>query len=221
MSFPLYIIDQRLAIRELALFLFAMLDRGAGDRVSTGWQQEMDESGLDDIAEHFRVYRKDLLGFLRSRVSGPEQAEDLLQQVFLRVMQRSDWGAIRNPEAYLRTTARHVLADFYRSQSARDQGVVLEYQEFRDADETWSPGDSMRTREFMNELAGVLESLSPNVREALVLSRVYGYTYAEIGRTLSISPRTVEKNVAKGLAWCFEHLAFEGGDRNADSGLEK
>ena len=215
MSLRLYKIDQIPAARELALFLVFVRDVGTGDMVSAAQRQYVDKDRLDEIAEHFKSYRQDILGFLRSRVSGPEQAEDLLQQVFLRLMQRADWSEIHNPEAYLRTTARHVLADFYRSQSARDQGVILEYQEFRDADETWSPGDSLRSREFINKLASVLESLSPQVRNSFVLSRVYGYTYAEIGRTLSISPRTVEKHVAKGLAWCFEHLSDAGNDRDA------
>lgn len=218
MSLRLYKIDQIPAARDLAFFFLFVRDLGASGVVSAAQPHAVDKENLDEIARHFEAYRQDLVGFLRSRVSGPEQAEDLLQQVFLRLMQRADWSEIRNPEAYLRTTARHVLADFYRSQSARDQGIVLEYQEFRDADETWSPGDSLRTREFMNRLASVLESLSPQVRNAFVLSRVYGYTYAEIGRALSISPRTVEKHVAKGLAWCFERLSDAGTDQNAVAG---
>lgn len=181
----------------------------------------MDKDSLDKVTEHFEAYRQDVLGFLRSRVSGPEHAEDLLQQVFLRLMQRSDGSEIRKPEAYLRTTARHVLADFYRSQNARDQGIVLEYHEFQDVDEAWSPDDSLRSREFLDRLAAVLNALSPKVRQAFVLSRVYGHTYAEIGRTLSISPRTVEKHVAKGLARCFERLTDEGDDRNADNGPDE
>lgn len=214
MSDRLYNIDQTPAAREMALFFVLLRDLGTDEMVPAAQQRAVDKNSLDEVAEHFEDYRRDILGFLRSRVRGPEQAEDLLQQVFLRLMQRSDWSEIRNPEAYLRTTARHVLADFYRSQNARDQGIVLEFQEFRHADETWSPSDSLQSREFFDRLASVLGSLSPKVRKAFVLSRVYGYTYAEIGRALSISPRTVEKHVAKGLAWCFEHLSDTGDDRS-------
>ncbi len=218
MSNRLYNIDQTPAAREMALVLVLLRDVGTDELVAAAQYLDVDNDSLADVAEHFRDHHRDILGFLRSRVRMPEQAEDLLQQVFLKVMQRSDWSEIRNPEAYLRTTARHVLADFYRSQNARDQGIVLEYQEFRHADETWSPGDSLRSGEFFDRLAGVLDSLSPNVRKAFVLSRVYGYTYAEIGQALSISPRTVEKHVAKGLAWCFERFSDTDDDRNRVNG---
>ena len=199
--------------------VFVLLRRlGTDEFFAAAQYLDVDNDSLAEVAEHFRDHHRDILGFLRSRVRMPEQAEDLLQQVFVKVMQRSDWSEIRNPEAYLRTTARHVLADFYRSQNARDQGIVLEYQEFRHADETWSPGSSLRSREFFDRLAAMLESLSPQVRKAFVLSRVYGYTYAEIGQALSISPRTVEKHVAKGLAWCFKYLSATGDDRDTASG---
>ncbi len=202
----------------MALVFVLLSELRTDDFVAAARYLDVDNDSLAAVAEHFRDHHRDILGFLRSRVRMPEQAEDLLQQVFLKVMQRSDWSELRNPEAYLRTTARHVLADFYRSQNARDQGIVLEYQEFRHADETWSPGGSLRSREFFDRLAAMLESLSPQVRKAFVLSRVYGYTYAEIGRALSISPRTVEKHVAKGLAWCFEYLSDAGDDRDTASG---
>ena len=60
------------------------------------------------------------------------------------------------------------------------------------------------------QFGDVLETMTSRVRTAFVLSRVYGYTYAEIGKALEISPRTVEKHVAKGLAQCFEHMKREG-----------
>ncbi len=209
----LYNIHQTPAAREMALVFVLLRDLGTDDMVAAARCLDVDNDSLAEVAAHFADYRRDILGFLRSRVRNPEQAEDLLQQVFLRLMQRSDWSEIQNPEAYLRTTARHVLADFYRSQGARDQGIVLEFQEFRHADETWSPDNSLQSGEFFDRLASVLESLSPKVQKAFVLSRVYGYTYSEIGRALSISPRTVEKHVAKGLARCFERLSAAGDDR--------
>ncbi len=209
-----YRISQTPADLEMVVVLVLLRDLGTDEMVALRQHLAVDKDSLDEVAKHFESYRQEILGFLRGRVRVPEQAEDLLQQVFLRLMQRSDWSELRNPEAYLRTTARHVLTDFYRSQNARDQGIVLEYQDFRHADETWSPGDAVQSGQFFERLAGVLDSLSPQVRNAFVLSRVYGYTYAEIGQALSISPRTVEKHVAKGLAKCFERLSDTGDDRS-------
>lgn len=109
-----------------------------------------------------------------------------------------------------------MLIDFCRSQSARDHGIVLEFHESQGADNSWSPDKLLQSGDFLSLLAAALETLSPKLGQAFVLSRVYGYTYSEIGLMLSISPRTVEKHVAKGLATCFERLDHEGEDRNAN-----
>ncbi len=194
-------------------------DLRSDEMVTPAKDVDVDRDSLDEVGEHFDTYRRDILTFLRRRVRSPEQAEDLLQQVFLKVMQRPDLSEIRNPEAYLRASARHVLADFYRSQNARDKGIVLEFQEFRHADETWSPGNSLQNGEFFDRLAAVLDSLSSQVQKAFVLSRIYGYTYSEIGRALSISPRTVEKHVAKATARCVESELNASESKEADVGL--
>ena len=168
-----------------------------------------DSDSRDAVAAQFEAHRQAVFGFLRSRVGSPEHAEDLLQQVFVRLLQRADWKMVDNPQAYIQTTARHVLSDFYRHQGARDNGVVIDFEEFQHGDDSWAPGRAAHGQENLSRLVSVLESLSPNVRKSFVLSRIFGYTYAEIGQTLSISPRTVEKHVAKGLAWCFQELSDE------------
>ncbi len=193
-------------------------DLPACDLIPAKRQQPVDNEKPDEIAEHFEAYGQEILGFLRRRVSSPEQAEDLLQQVFLRVMGRADWKEVRNPEAYLRATARHVLVDFYRTQNSRDKGVVLEYQESWHADETWQPDNSALSQEFVNRLAAALDSLSPKVQRAFVLSRVYGHTYKQIGEILSLSPRTVEKHVAKAVARCVESELNASDSREAGEG---
>ena len=220
-SFRLYTFDQSLACRKRAAILLFLGDIWACESIPANWQQPVDNENPDEIAEYFEAYGQDIRGFLRRRVNSPEQADDLLQQVFLRLMGRADWKEVRNPEAYLRATARHVLADFYRTQNSRDKGVVLEYQESWHADETWQPDKSLLSHELVNRLAAVLESLSPKVQRAFVLSRVYGHTYKQIGEILSISPRTVEKHVAKAVARCVESELNASDSSEAGKGLSE
>lgn len=98
MSFRLYTFDQSLACRKrAALFLF-LGDPGACELIPANWQQPVDNENSDQIAKYFEVYGQNILGFLRRRVSSPEQADDLLQQVFLRLVGRSDWSQVQNPD---------------------------------------------------------------------------------------------------------------------------
>lgn len=168
--------------------------------------QRASSAGDNRISEHFGAHRDELLRFLRSRLSTPEQADDLLQQTFLRLVQRADRLIIENPKAYLMMTARHVLADFYRQQKVNDSNADVSFEENQHFDERWSPSRLVQSHDELEQLAAALASLSASVRNSFVLSRIYGHTYTEIGQMLGLSPRTVEKHVAKGLAQCFQCL---------------
>lgn len=162
------------------------------------------------LAGYFEAYREQLLRYLGSKLASPEQAEDLLQQTFLRLLERNDAGDIQNPKAYLLTIARHVLADYYRRQMARLDKASVCFEDSEFPDERESPQQHNVTDEYLDHLAEAIEGLSPSVQRAFVLSRVFGYTHKEVAGYLGLSSRTVEKHVAKGLALCFTHMRAAG-----------
>jgi len=169
-------------------------------------RETQNKNGRSLLADYYERYRLELLTYLTSRVASPEQAKDLLQQTFLRVLQRKPRTEVTNPRAYLRTVARNVLTDFYRQQASRRADAAVEFAEDDHGSDEGAPDRQLVADEYLHHLANALENLSRPVRVAFVLSRVYGYTYAEVGEALSISPRTVEKHVAKGLATCLRHM---------------
>src|SRR5215475_14728891 len=58
------------------------------------------------FAEHGRALR----AYISRRVHSRSDPADLVQEVYLRMLQVSDTGAIRDPQLYLYTVARHVLS---------------------------------------------------------------------------------------------------------------
>ena len=177
----------------------------------------------DSWAAHYAEHASSLRAYLGARVSSKELAEDLLQQTFLRLVQRANLASIENPGAYMRATASRVLADHYRSSQARQAGKFVEFSEELHEDGDAAPGRWLQTQEQLGQLERALGTLSKQVRRAFVLSRVNGHTYAEIGEILSISPRTVEKHVAKGLATCFRHLQrfVQSNDASKKKGMKQ
>ena len=158
------------------------------------------------LTDYFRAYRADVLFFLRSKLASPEQADDLLQQTFLRLLERNPSTEIENPKAYLITIARHVLADYYRQLAIRFPQGTVDFEDVELEDESHSPFADSVSEEYLDNLADAIANLSLPVQRAFVLSRVYGYTYREVADFLGLSPRTVEKHVAKGLAFCFSSM---------------
>lgn len=157
------------------------------------------------VARQFRDARGKLLGWLRRRVPDPTEAEDLLQDTFLRVTQREAPEGVTHFEGYLYRTAESVLADRYRRRSVRraDAHVALEPEVHRTED-----ADALRAllaRERLRAVSASLMALPERTRAVFVLRRLEGLRYGEIAARLKVSLSTVEKDMARAI----DHLMLE------------
>src|SRR5438876_2830454 len=103
-----------------------------------------------------------LLGFIRKRVSNEHDAEDILQQVFLKIQTRMD--SLRDTEklqGWLYRIARNAIVDHYRSR--RPLPEVLPAEE-----------PSRCEREVRASVAAMIEQLDPKYRDALRLHEYDG-----------------------------------------------
>jgi RNA polymerase sigma factor (sigma-70 family) len=141
-----------------------------------------------------QVYREHgnwLYRFFRRRF-GPQEAQDLTQETFARVV-----GAnieIREPRAYLTHVALNTVRDQARRAAVRPVLVSNETHLQHAA----TPGDL----EHQLLLEQIVLSLPPRLREVFFLSRFAGLTYAEIAHRCGISVKTVEARMTKALAIC-------------------
>ena len=144
----------------------------------------------------------DVLRFLRRRLSHGDQAQDLAQEVFLRLMRVEDVGLIRNPRAYTTRVAAHVAHEWRmlaRNRMPHSEEALTEL-----IDEECPAEAAQRTQE-MEKLEQILGTLTPKCRTVLLMNRRDGMTYQEIAAELSISVAMVKKYLAKGLAACQKH----------------
>ncbi|WP_420139647.1 sigma-70 family RNA polymerase sigma factor [Sphingomonas sp.] len=163
---------------------------------------------FDVVARQFRAMRGVLLAWFRRRVPDPSEAEDLLQESFLRVTQRTDGEAIQQFENYLYRTAQSVLADRNRRRGVRaaEAQMALEPDRY-DADQV----DALRellAKEKLRRVEAVLMTLPERTRAIFILRRIEGLRYGEIAARFSISVSAVEKHMARAI----EHLLRNGGD---------
>lgn len=157
------------------------------------------------FARQFRDARGKLLGWIRRRVPDPAEAEDLLQDTFLRVTQREAPEGVAHFEGYLYRTAESVLADRYRRRSVRraDAHIALEPEDHKAED-----ADALRAllaRERLRAVSASLMALPERTRAVFVLRRLEGLRYGEIAARLKVSLSTVEKEMARAV----DHLMQE------------
>lgn len=124
-----------------------------------------------------------LLQFIRRRVSDDETAEDLLQDVFLKIHQQIETlKDTRKLEGWVYQIARHTIIDYYRSKRAT---LSLETPEvFLLPDEL--PDDDI-VSELFPAVRAMVNSLSVQDRQALILTEYQGLTQKELGERLGIS----------------------------------
>ena len=170
--------------------------------VATGWTP-IAPNLLDGLA---RRYYKPLLSFFRKRTRNAPEVGDLVQQVFLRLAQYPGLDGMQNPDGYVFQTAANTLKDHYRRQAVRDEHSREEHARISGEsqaqwDSDFSPERVLQGRQMLLQVAQAMRQLPQRTRDILVLRCFEGLKHAEIARMQGISTRSVEKHVAKGLAY--------------------
>jgi RNA polymerase sigma factor (sigma-70 family) len=146
--------------------------------------------------------------FLRDQVSDGNEVQDLLQEVYIRILKLRRPEEIRSPKSYLYKVAANIAHEHRRRRDARPPHVV--YDElpaevlFRAAAD-WDPNVPESSAELAEELRSLelrLKELPSKVCATVMLHHRDGYTCQEIGRRLSLVDHRVKKYLAKGLAHC-------------------
>ena len=153
----------------------------------------------------------DLLRFLRSRLSQEDQAQDLAQEVYLRLLRMENVRLIRNPRAFVIHLAAHAAHE-WRMLARNRLEHSEDYLDQLIADHA-DPAESLEREARIESLARVLETLNPKCRAVVLMNRRDGMTCAEIAARLNLSVAMVKKHLARGLAACHKHLNASDGER--------
>ena len=163
--------------------------------LETAKEKGANELSLDAIAAR---YRAPLLTFFLRRTN-PADAEDLVQETFMRLLRMQDMRSIKNIEAFLFRIAGNLLRDRARHLTTVrkhiDAGVEADK-----ASEVSRPERVLQNRETLQALLQGLDVLSEKTRDIFLLHRLEGMKYAEIAEFYGISASAVEKHMIKALA---------------------
>ncbi|MBV9996963.1 MAG: sigma-70 family RNA polymerase sigma factor [Caulobacteraceae bacterium] len=162
-------------------------------------------------------YRRPLLRYFKRRVGGDAEAEDLAQEVFVRIL-RQPQPTIENKDGYIFTVAANLLRDRARQARSRPEQVELASEVFDPAlVEDFTPDRVLVGRERLWEVLAHLNELEPRTRDIILMFRLDRMRQRDIAKTLGISVSAVEKHVARALAHLVERLELRR-DVGADDG---
>src|SRR5215470_6862853 len=122
----------------------------------------------------FAEYREYLFSLANRILGSRTDAEDLLQETFLR-WQQTSLGQIRSPKAFLATVLKHLCLNHLQSARVRNEELLPE-PESADA---LSYDAHVASEDIKSAILILLERLSRNEQIVLLLRDVFDYEYEE------------------------------------------
>jgi RNA polymerase sigma-19 factor, ECF subfamily len=149
---------------------------------------------LADVAAE--LYGNRLHRFLLRRM-GPNAAEDLVQEVYVRLLHVPLDQFIRNPQGYIFTVARRVLWEFTRRERRHRTSVCVDSEHLKqvvDAPGQLQPDEPAHWASSAELLQRFFDQLRPELQAALML-HLDGCSYAQIATKLEVSERAARRYV--------------------------
>jgi RNA polymerase sigma-70 factor (ECF subfamily) len=164
--------------------------------------KRQDPEMLDRLID---TYQHRLMRYLIFLTNKREVAEDLFQEVWIRVLRRgSQYNGKARFDTWIFTIARNLVIDLSRKRTMASLDEMQEGGEderpFEIAEDTPSPLEQFEVRENAQEIATVLLTLEPSYREVLTLRFHEEMSLEEIAAVTRAPLSTVKSRLYRGLA---------------------
>lgn len=160
------------------------------------------------LVETYLMKRQNLVRYLAARCGSHSQAEDLAQDLFVKIAALDPSLRVESPSALLYRMAANLATDQLRSRRramARDHAWADLGSSLDGPAVDHATGEqTLASRQDLAALLAAIENLPPRRREAFRLHKVEGLTCAETARILGVSVKAVERQITaalKALAW--------------------
>lgn len=163
-----------------------------------------------NIDSLYRQYYDELRRFLSSRLRNREDADEIAQESFVRMLALEDGYHVRHPRGFLYRTALNLTVDAFRTSLPRagqmDDITMAESM----PSETPGPESIVYGQQRLGHLKKAIAELPPKCRQAFLMHKFENCSYLEIAVEMDISKNMVEKHIIKAIAHCRRSLDAAG-----------
>jgi RNA polymerase sigma factor (sigma-70 family) len=166
---------------------------------------------LQDLRERGRWLARNVLpheALIRARLSDvyvPDlDIEDIIQEMYARILSVPSLEAIRYPRQYAIQTAKSIVVDHMRHARVISIASSGSLEQLNIAFPEASTEERLEFQGEIQEIASALAQLPVACRETLILRRIEGLSQKETAQRLRVSEKAVEKYMSKGVCMLAE-----------------
>jgi RNA polymerase sigma factor (sigma-70 family) len=163
----------------------------------------------ESIGTVFQNNIKPLKHYVSRFFGNSHDIEDLLQDVYIRVVEAEKVTRITTPKAFIYKVARN-LALNEKSRARQKHCSAINDDELAQIIDELSLEDNIEQEQRFIHFCSSVNKLPPQCRKVFIMKKVYGLANNDIAKELDISVSTVDKHLAKALITCRNDLQKMG-----------
>jgi RNA polymerase sigma-70 factor (ECF subfamily) len=149
----------------------------------------------------FKKYRGSLFRYLRGLVPSADDAAELVQESYARLLRQSSVSQLEVvARTYLFQTATNLARDHFRRRLSRSLDSHCDIDDVAIADRARNPEEDLAWHQTIAVIKDGIKHLPPTTRKIFLLSRFRNKSYPEIAAMLGVSTRTVERKMSEAMA---------------------
>lgn len=166
--------------------------RGQGESPPSG--------GGSDLARLFEEHNTSLIQLLRAKLRSDQEARDVAQEAYVRLLQLDRLGTVSYLRTYLFRTALNIATDRLRSASVRT--AAHRDPIFDPRVDELSPDRTALAEDELRIVTAALESLPPKPRYAFMLHRFADLEIGEVAARLGVTERMIRNYILQAMLCC-------------------
>lgn len=179
---------------------------GIDDRETRSRQAGSTDDGM--LRSLFERYHPPLRRYFGRLAKDGQEADDLVQEVFLRLVRRGGIGGVEKVSSFIFEIAANVSHDRYRRRRARRHDDHQAFDPDMHGGVAVAPDHILIDRERLGEVTRILNEMPERTREVFMLRRLEGMRYNDVADRIGVSVSTVEKEMQRAV----QYLAAKLGD---------
>jgi RNA polymerase sigma-70 factor (ECF subfamily) len=160
------------------------------------------------VKELIGRYHGSLVSFLRQRLRIADDAADVAQEAYIRMLQYEGSREVQSPSSLLFRVAINIANDLGRSEQVRHASDHCGVYELDIDSGLATPERELAASQDLELMYRTIEQLPPKCQQVFLLSRVHCMTYPQIAQHCGISVKMVEKHISHALAICMSKVGL-------------